>query len=159
MRVLRAVLSRLRGGRGGAAGERGNAIVEFGFLALLFMVPLVYLMLAVFDLQKAMYASSSAARDAGRAFTLQGSVQAAEEKARAAATLAFEDQELEGFDPTGNMDIDCDPACLQPGSVVVVTVGYRVDLPFTGFLGDVQPSIRVDSTHITPYGEYRQGGG
>lgn len=158
MRALRFLLERLRGGSGDTT-ERGNAIVEFGFLALLFMVPLVYLMLAVFDVQKAMYASSAAARDAGRAYNLQETVGAAEAAARQAAAVAFRDQGLDGFNPNENVDIDCDPACLQPGSVVSVTVGYRVDLPFTGFLGDVQPSIRVDSTHITPYGEYRQGGG
>ena len=35
--------------------ERGSAIVEFHFLGLLLLVPLVYVLLAVLDVQRASY--------------------------------------------------------------------------------------------------------
>ena len=37
----------------GRRDERGSAVVEFSWLAILLMVPLVYVMLAVFDVQRA----------------------------------------------------------------------------------------------------------
>lgn len=49
------------------ARERGNALVEFTWLAVLLMIPLVYLMLTVFQVQKAAYAMEAASREAGRA--------------------------------------------------------------------------------------------
>ena len=49
-------------------GESGTALVEFVWLAILLIVPLLYIVLAAFDTQRAAYAASSAARSAGRAF-------------------------------------------------------------------------------------------
>ena len=46
----------------------GNAIVEFVYLAVLMMVPLVYILITVFRVQAASYAVSSAAREAGRVY-------------------------------------------------------------------------------------------
>ena len=46
--------------------DGGNAIIEFVYLAVLLMVPLVYVLLTVFRVQGAAYAVSSAAREAGR---------------------------------------------------------------------------------------------
>ena len=48
--------------------DEGNAIVEFVVLAMLLMLPLVYVLLAVFRVQTASYALSSAALEAGRVF-------------------------------------------------------------------------------------------
>ena len=48
--------------------ERGTALVEFVWLAILMLIPLVYVVLAVFETQRTSYAASAAARSAGRAF-------------------------------------------------------------------------------------------
>jgi len=138
-------------------GERGNAIVEFSYLVVLALVPLVYIMLGVFNVQRAMYATSAAARDAGRAYTLAGSVPEAEAAAARAARLSFEDQQL-AFTAGDNLRMSCEGGCLQPGSVAIANVTYQVPLPFSGFLRQNAPSIRVETTHRTPYGDYREAG-
>ncbi len=50
--------------------EAGNAIVEFTWLGILLLVPLVYILLAVFDVQRGAFAVTTASRAAGRAFSL-----------------------------------------------------------------------------------------
>jgi hypothetical protein len=154
--ALRRLRARIRRRLG--LSERGNAIVEFCFLAILFLVPLVYIMLGVFNVQRAMYATSAAARDASRAYTLATNTGQAEASAQRAFRLAFEDQQLAGV---GDLDMSCEPAnaCLEPGSVAVANVEAQIPLPFTGMLGGYAPSIRVATVHRTPYGEYRQGAG
>jgi Flp pilus assembly protein TadG len=66
--------------------DRGNAIVEFVFLAVLLMVPLVYVLLTVFKVQAAAYAVSSAAREAGRVYATSTDLESADDRAFAAAT-------------------------------------------------------------------------
>ncbi|MEP6851888.1 MAG: TadE/TadG family type IV pilus assembly protein [bacterium] len=51
-----------------ASRDRGSAIIEFTFVAVLITVPLVYLVVAVASVQRAQLAVTNAARDAGRAF-------------------------------------------------------------------------------------------
>ncbi|MGH3455694.1 MAG: hypothetical protein ACRDPQ_20380 [Nocardioidaceae bacterium] len=50
--------------------ETGTALIEFIWLGLLLLVPLVYIMLTVFDAQRGAFGASSASRAAGRAFVL-----------------------------------------------------------------------------------------
>ncbi len=138
-------------------GEQGNAIVEFCYMGILFLIPLVYIMLAVFDVQRAMYGVSAAARDAGRAFVLAPTVGQAEARARQAATLAMGDQ---GLDVGPGFSYHCVGGCLQAGSAVVVTVRYTVPLPFVpDAIGGPLASIPVSFTQRTPYGDYRQSRG
>ena len=60
--------------RGGAVtrwlrrDDDGNALVEFTVLSLLLLVPLVYVLLGVFQVQRAAFGVTEAARQAGRAF-------------------------------------------------------------------------------------------
>ncbi|MET9018920.1 hypothetical protein ABZV93_02940 [Actinopolymorpha sp. NPDC004070] len=140
-----------------ARGEGGNAIVEFCMMGILFLVPLVYVMLAVFDLQRAMYGASAAARDAGRAFVLAPDVGSAQARARQAAQFAMADQ---GLDLGSGFSYQCDGGCLTAGSAVTVRVSYTVPLPFVpDAIGGPLASIPVSSTHRTPYGDYRESKG
>jgi Flp pilus assembly protein TadG len=148
-----------RGGgtRRGLRGERGNAIVEFCYLGILFLVPLVYIMLAVFDVQRAMYGVSAATRDAGRAYVLSANVAQAETRARQAASVAMNDQGLtQGY----SFNATCQGGCLQSGSSVEITVTYVVRFPFIpDAIGGPLVSFPVSSVHRTPYGDYRQSRG
>ncbi|MDQ1716169.1 MAG: hypothetical protein QOE71_3333 [Pseudonocardiales bacterium] len=54
------------------ACEDGNAIVEFIFVAVLVLVPLVYLVVAVASVQRGRLAVSNAARDVGRTIASAG---------------------------------------------------------------------------------------
>lgn len=146
------------GCRAASAGERGSALVEFTWLAILLMVPLLYIVLTVFEVQRAAFGASTAARAAGRAFTQAPSEAAARDHAGAAAALALRDQDLEAGE--GAVAIACtpDPAnCLAPGSVVTVSVDYDVPLPLLpSALGGQRPSVRVEAEHTVPYGTFRE---
>ncbi len=142
--------------RGRHRDESGSALVEVTWLAILLLVPLVYVVLGVFEVQRAAFGSTSAARAAGRAFVLAPDPTQGETRARAAAEVALVDQGLSGG---GTVQVSCRPAggCLSPGSVVYVRVSYQVPLPFLpDALGDQAPSIRVDAEHTVPYGSFRE---
>ncbi len=138
--------------------ERGSALVEVTWLSILLLVPLVYVVLAVFEVQRSAYAVNAATRAAGRAYTLAPSQREAAARARTAADVALGDQ---GLGPAGaTMSLTCTPLphdCLSPGSVVHVRMRYRVDLPLVpAALGGNTPSIRVEAEHAVPYGTFRE---
>lgn len=135
--------------------EEGTAVVEFIWLALLLIIPVVYILIAVFDVQRAAYGVSAASRSAARAFILAPDVQTAYERANRAALVALGDQRVED----AIVDIACTPTpadCLTPGSGVRVVVRMTQSLPLTPTaLGDQIAPISVDSTHVEPYGTFR----
>ena len=139
--------------------DGGTALVEMTWLGLLLLVPLVYLLLAVFDVQRASYGVSAATRGAGRAYVLAPDVGTAQARAVQAAAVALRDQGLELG--AGALAVSCVPSagsCLQPGSSVRVSLTVQVPLPLVpDALGGAAPSIRVSSTHLAPYGSYREG--
>jgi hypothetical protein len=121
--------------------ERGSSLIEFSWLTILFIVPMIWLVVALFEVQSAAYGVTAAAREAGRAFVLSPDV------ATANARLDLTAEAVNG-------------AFLQPGSSVRITVRYSVALPFVpDVLGGPIASVPVKSIHTTPYGEYRQGAG
>jgi Flp pilus assembly protein TadG len=149
-----AAVSRLRRRR----DESGTALIEFIWLGLLLLVPLVYIMWSVFDAQRGAFAASSASRAAGRAYVLAPDQETAWTRAQAAADIALEDQ---GVEPgNAHVDITCEPRpddCLTSGSVITVEVVVQQPLPLVpSALGESAPSVRLTSTHVEPYGTYRE---
>ncbi len=137
--------------------ERGSAIVEFVWLGLLLLVPLVYIVLSVFEVQRGAYAVTEATRSAARAYSLADDEQTAWNHAHAAATVAMADQGIpeHGFD----MTISCipDDVCFSPGSVIKVYIETNINLPLLpDALGSNRPSIHVDSAQQVPFGTYRE---
>jgi Flp pilus assembly protein TadG len=135
--------------------EGGTATVEFVWLTLLLLVPFVYILVAVFDTQRAAYGVSTASRSAARAFLQSPDAASGEQRARAAARIALDDQGLADAD----VRIMCLPtpaACLQPGSSVRVVVRATQTLPLTpSALGSQLGGVTVDSIHTEPYGSFR----
>ena len=138
--------------------ERGTALLEFVWLAILLLVPLLYVVLAVFETQRAAYAASAAARSATRAFVTAPDQRSAFARADAAARLAFGDQGIDAAD--FSLTITCRPdpqRCLTPGSVVSAEVRSAADLPLMpAALGDNTPRIAVAAVHRSPYGKFRE---
>ena len=136
-------------------------MVEFSWLALLLLVPLVYVMLAVFDVQRTSYGATTAARAAGRAFVIVPaglSEDQARERAFEAARVAMKDQGVELR--SGELKISCEPACLEHGSTVTVQLDTEVPLPFIpDALGGERPAVHVSASHTEPYGDYRESKG
>ena len=138
--------------------EDGNAIVEFVYLAVLLMVPLVYVLITVFRVQAASYAVSSAAREAGRVYATSETLDDAAPRAFAAASLVMSDSDLPLR--AEQMEITCSRTpCLQPGSQVNVVMTYQVALPLVPrFFSDRAPaSVRVTSRHLEVVDRYQQG--
>lgn len=148
----------MSGGRVPGRGEEGSALVEFVWLGMLLLVPLVYVLLAVFDVQSAAFGASAASRAAGRAYALADTDAEGLVRARAAATVALADQ---GVDQQVDLQISCDPAppCHRRGSTIVVRVSSRVVLPLVpAALGGGAPSFAIASEHRVPIGRYREVG-
>lgn len=139
-------------------GERGSALVEFTWLAILLLVPLLYIVLAAFEVQRAAFGVSTAARAAGRAFTQAPSETQAARHALTAADLALRDQSVDTATRAVTLGCAPDPGnCLAPGSVVTVDVTASVALPLLpDLLGEHRPSVRVTAEHAVPYGTYRE---
>lgn len=135
--------------------DEGSAMVEFTYLAVLLMVPLVYILITVFQVQRAAFGTTEAARQAGRAFTRADTVGQAEERARAASDLAMADQ---GVSP-GQLRLTCVGGCLLPGSRVVVTVTTFVKIPLLGrVFGDRdRGAIRVEASHTEYVDRFKSG--
>jgi len=138
--------------------ERGSALVEVTWLSLLLLVPLLYVLLAVFEVQRASFAVSGAARAAARAYSLAPDEGSAPGRARAAAAVALRDQEVDVGEV--GLTVRCSPEprnCLAPGSTISVLVRHQVRLPLAPeALGGGAPSFRVEADHAVVYGEYRE---
>jgi hypothetical protein len=100
--------------------EDGNAIVEFHFLGLLLLVPLVYVMLAMLDVQRASYGVTQAAREAARVYSVTGD----QGQAEFAARVALDDQRIS---EPATVDI---AGTYAPAARITVTVDTAVNLPF-----------------------------
>jgi Flp pilus assembly protein TadG len=139
-------------------GERGTGVIEFTWLFLLLLVPVVYLLLAAMEVQQASYGATAASRAAGRAYVLAPDEATARLRAETAARVALADQGVDWG--TSSLNVTCSPnpgECLSPGSLITVHVTVQQAVPLTGpFLGESAPSVRVSSSHAEPYGTYRE---
>ena len=143
----------------GADPEAGAALVEFLGAAVLLLVPLVYLVLTVAQLQAGTFAVEGAAREAGRAMVTAGSTADGTWRAQAAAGVALADQGFDSADPAETLSLECsaDP-CLTPGATVAVRARLVVPLPFVpaGLREWVPLEIPVEATHVATVDEFGQ---
>ena len=148
---MRARLHQLRRRAG---GDDGSALVEFCWLAVLLLIPLTWVLLAVFRAQGTAYAVTAATREAGRAYvTTPGSGSAAqaraEDRAVTAAAVALDDFGVE----LDRRDLDI-TGSLRPGTAVTVDLRASVPLPFVPkWLG--ASSVRVHGRHVELVDQYR----
>ena len=128
--------------------EEGRAIVEFIFLGVLLLLPLTYLVLTAARIQAASFSASLAGREAGRAFVTAASDDEGQDRARAAASLAFADF---SFDDGAAVTVTCNGTpCLRPDGAVTSVASIEVQLPLVpDFIADHVPSsVTVTSTHV-----------
>lgn len=137
-------------------GEEGSAAIEFVGLSVVLLLPVVYVLLTAFQLQRAAFGVSQAAREAGRAYATAASSSDAAGRAREAADLAVHDQGVEG---SPSVTYTSTPS-LQPGSRFTVRVDMDVPLPYAGhgkFLGLIPATVGVHSSYTVAIDEYRAG--
>ena len=139
-----------------ASGDDGNALIEFVYLSLLLLIPLFYVLLAVFQVQGAAFAVTEASRQAGRAFARADTVDEGMARAQKAVQLALKDQ---GVDAAVEPQFTCEPSpCdLSSGQRVEATVSYTVSLPFVGsFFGKGRAGIPVTGRHVEYVDRFKQ---
>lgn len=138
--------------------ERGSAVVEFLGVSLLMLVPTVYLILILGQIQAASFAAEGAAREAGRLLAQAETYEQGLRAARFAVELSFADQ---GIEVTGAqaLQVTCqaDP-CLTPGAYIHLSVHSGVDLPgVPAFLSGALPAAtQVQAEAMTVIPQYRQ---
>ncbi len=128
-------MSRLRSRLGG--DQSGSALVEFVFIAVVVFVPLIYIVAGFSAVQRGVFASTAAAREAGRALGTAPDPATGQARAERAAQLAVEDQSVDATDvrlayaPAG---AGCGAAgsytpTLTPGEEFSVCVKVTVRIP------------------------------
>ena len=131
-------MNRVRLRLGMLAGERGSALVEFVFVARVVFVPLVYIVAGFSAVQRGVFASTAAAREAGRAIGTAPDVATGLSRAERAAQLAVEDQSIAATDVriaysaagVGCADAGGYTPTLAPGEEFSVCVTVTVRIPF-----------------------------
>ena len=132
-------------------GDDGNALVEFSYLAVLLMVPLVYVLLSAFQVQRASFGVTEAARQAGRAYATADDPGSGRARAQAAARLAMADQGL-----ACGRCLSAVGGRLEPDGQITTTVEFFVRLPGLGAaLGDGRGGVRVEATHVEHVDRFR----
>ena len=135
-------------------GEEGSALIEFVGLGVLLLIPLIYLLLSVFSVQRAAFAVTQAAREAGRAYATAPGTTAANERADYAARLALRSQGVSAaasvrYAPAGSgcgASSADGAASLTPGARFVVCVRTQAELPLGGAITvNGQYAVAVDS--------------
>jgi hypothetical protein len=151
------------------AGERGAAVVELLVVFVTLLVPLVYAMVVMADVQRALLATSSAAREVGRVYVTGSDRRDAERRAGLAYREVLGTYGMDAGSPRAGMrlQVGC-PAgvgsgCVDgfgPGAEVRVVVTYRVPVARLPFLGAVAgPGLTVGATHHTRVDRFRGLGG
>lgn len=152
MNPIQVVWSRLR------HEEDGSAVVEFIGVTVMLLVPLVYLVLTLGQLQAAAFAAEAAARESGRVLSQADDLPTSVVHAQTAVRLAFEDQGIP-VDPEAALSFTCsEEPCLSPGSQVHVQVSTAVRLPLVpDFLAGAVPlEVPVQGVHLAPVPEFRE---
>jgi Flp pilus assembly protein TadG len=141
-------------------GDGGSAIVEFVFVAVIVLVPLVYVIVAVATVQRSQLAVSQAAREAGRAFATSETEVDARARVRAAVRLALSDRGLD--DDAQLRFVGAGRACdsppvtpsLRPGAEFTVCVLRDVDLPAVPTVLQGR-GVRTVGTYVVHIDDYR----
>jgi Flp pilus assembly protein TadG len=137
--------------------QRGSALVELTWLGILLLVPILWIVLSASEVQRGAFATSAAARAAGRAYALAPTDTEGHSRAEAAARQAISDQGADG--QSMSLTVSCRPVpgdCHRAGSVVTVRIHSGVDLPLLpSVLGGGAPSFALDASHTVPIGQFR----
>lgn len=136
--------------------DDGAAMVEFVLLAVVLVVPLCYIVLAVFELQNAAFGANAATREAARVFVRAPSTATGQHQAQAAAELTLNDHGIE-LDPS-SLTLSCSATpCLTPGATVKVAYRTTVPLPFIPVIGSREMvTIPITAAHTQVVDEYSE---
>ncbi|MDP9885504.1 hypothetical protein J2W21_003027 [Sinomonas atrocyanea] len=152
---MRRCSDRPRLARAAALGEDGSAVVEFVFLGVLLLVPVVYFVLTVAALQGASFAAAGAADHAAKAFAQAADDASAHAAAEASVRVALSDFGL--AEQSARLEVACDRSpCLQAGTAVRASVHVDVPLPLSPVTSAFGLTVgRIDASATQIVGRFR----
>lgn len=131
-----------------AQQEAGEALVEFILLSATVLIPLAYLVLALADLQAAVFSAEASARDAAYILShdLSKTSFAAEQMHLNFASYLGENS------TAAQLQYWCEPQPCAPGAMLHVEVSTAVDLPLLppAAAGFLQAQIPVSASYSLP---------
>jgi len=141
-----------------SSGERGSGLVEMVWLSLLLLLPLLWIVLSVFEVQRGSFGVSGAARAAARAYALAPDDATGQRRADAVARRVLADQGLR--DVPLRVAVTCSPYprnCHAGASVITVRVSSSVTLPLLPDLfGLGAPTFALDAEETVPIGRFQE---
>ena len=138
--------------------ESGSALVEVIWLGILLLMPMVWIVLSVFEVQRGAFGVTAAARAAGRAFALAPDDVSGSSRRRQLPRWRWPTRA--SATPRGGSTSRADDLadCHVGGAVITVRVETHVALPFVpDFLGG-QTAFALDAEHDVPIGQYQEPG-
>ena len=129
--------------------DAGNASLEFIGVSVLLMVPIAYAVLALAQLQSAVYGVNGAAQMAARAYANANSDSTGRYAAARSAAIAGRNHSL--IITSDQVTLTCDMAdCLTPGAAVQVRVDTTVRLSAAPFVRSI-PLHATQRVVIDPF--------
>ena len=122
--------------------DSGSASLEFATLGLMLMVPLVYLVLTLGQIQAAAFATEGAARLAAREWVRTSDSGTPDDQAAHNIALALADFGVHMDE--SHWERECSADCRAPGSLVTIRVTTNVHLPL------VPPVLDIDARAVIP---------
>lgn len=147
-----------------SGSDSGRAVIEVIFLAVLLLIPTVYILISVVRVQAATFAVTQAARDAGRLIDVAPTLDIGLARAQEAAVIALTDQRV----PSDQVQIrftapgaECaagvaTPPPLAPGTLVDICVTAVVSLPGVPTVLTGSDNT-VTGVYTLQVGEYAEG--
>ena len=149
-------MTRLRHRLALGRGQRGSALVEFCWVGLILFIPITWIVLSVFEVQRGAFAVNGAARAAARAYALAPDDATGAARAQAVVDQTLADQGGKG--QTGRVHVSCEPFpndCHSGTSLITVRIESGVTIPFLpSVLGDQQRSFSLRARHTVPIGQF-----
>ena len=142
-----------------ARDDRGSALVEFCWVGLVLFIPLTWIVISVFEVQRGAFAVNGAARAAARAFALAPDDATGRARAEAVATQTLADQGSEGM--AADVQVTCGglDSCHTGTAVITVVVRSRVEMPLLPeVLAAERRSFALEASHTVPIGQYVETG-
>lgn len=134
--------------------DQGSATVEFIGLSVILLIPAIYLLLTISQLQAAGYAVVAAADQAAKTVGLSDSAAQAEERAIRTVHLTAADFQLNPEATTTTINCS-NPDCMDPGTQIRVDVSMDVTLPLVPtFFGNPTRIATMDATGYHMIGEF-----
>jgi Flp pilus assembly protein TadG len=139
--------------------DRGTALVEFCWVGLVLFIPLTWIVISVFEVQRGAFAVNGAARAAARAFALAPDDATGTARAEAVAARTLADQGGEGM--VADVRVSCGglASCHTGTAVITVVIRSRVEMPLLPRVLDVERrSVSLEARHTVPIGQYVEAG-